>query len=624
MDDRPDGPTSGPAPRNPESEPSMPPAPGSGSMPPPASPPDPFGDTFAMQSPPAPPRRRPGLITALAIAGVLVIAGIAAGAVVYMLRGSPEKVASKLPADTTAAFAAYLDPSASQKVNLLRLAHRFPALSSDQRVGDTIDAALDDALGGTGLTSGDVESWVGAEVGLGVRFDGQAVEAVAVLDSGDDDAAQASLDKVRAARSELQWSSVGYHGVTVWTGRSGGTPSIVLALADNTVIAGSAVGLVNDVIDTATGDAPALADQAAYTAAVGRLPQGKLGFGYVDFEAITDRLGSAGTSIGGTGVTGTDPSAFRSAAMSLSAQPEGLVLDFTATLDPTKLSSAQRAALAASNDRHELLSWVPGDAYGVFAMSGLQRQIQSLVDQLPAEQAGSLERVGLTGPGGVLPHLTGEATIEVGPGAEYPSGALMLGGDDAAAMQRFLDRLGLLAAAAIQSQSSTPGSGSIPPTTVPPGGSVLAANEPFQLDPISDPMSPWQELSYRGVRIRFLSMDSLTGTGVEPAYAVSDGVGIIASSPDEIKRVLDARQGSSLPSDPAFARAVNSLGGADESLLYLDIAGIASAVRDALPPEERDAYDRNVAPNLKPIESFVMGSADDATTSSLRMVLLVT
>ncbi len=50
------------------------------------------------------------------------------------------------------------------------------------------------------------------------------------------------------------------------------------------------------------------------------------------------------------------------------------------TLDPTKLTPEMRSALESDGDAgasNQTLTWVPTDAYGVVAMSGLREQIEA-------------------------------------------------------------------------------------------------------------------------------------------------------------------------------------------------------------------------------------------------------
>ena len=104
-------------------------------------------------------------------AALLVVAGVAAGALVLVLKpaGSIDKM---LPATVDVYAVANLDPSASQKLNLLRAVHRFPDTSTDQKLGQQLDKALKD----TGISfTGDVQAWLGPQVGVAVSVPASGV-----------------------------------------------------------------------------------------------------------------------------------------------------------------------------------------------------------------------------------------------------------------------------------------------------------------------------------------------------------------------------------------------------------------------------------------------------------------
>ena len=63
--------------------------------------------------------------------------------------------------------AVYLDPSAGQKTNLLRLADEIPALGSREQLTSQAQDTIDQLLSQAGLGHEDLE-WVGAEVAVAV------------------------------------------------------------------------------------------------------------------------------------------------------------------------------------------------------------------------------------------------------------------------------------------------------------------------------------------------------------------------------------------------------------------------------------------------------------------------
>lgn len=141
--------------------------------------------------PPVARRSRRGLAVAATLAGVLVVGGTGVAVASYLSGGGaqPEDV---LPLDTLGFVKVDLDPSAGQKVELMSLLQKFPALDT-QGDRDLRAQLLDPLLAqsGTGLDfAADVQPWLGdrmavAAVPVGDSPDGIVpVAAVAVTDEG--------------------------------------------------------------------------------------------------------------------------------------------------------------------------------------------------------------------------------------------------------------------------------------------------------------------------------------------------------------------------------------------------------------------------------------------------------
>ena len=149
------------------------------------------------EAPSAAPRR--GLkIAGIALTAVLVLAGVAGAAGFMLLRGSGEAILDKIPASADVVVTANLDPAASQKMNLLRIASKFPALAGQGGIQQRLNETLDDLLRDVGMTHEDVR-WVGSEVGLYVDVkSAQETSYAALIATDDEGAAAASLQKFRA------------------------------------------------------------------------------------------------------------------------------------------------------------------------------------------------------------------------------------------------------------------------------------------------------------------------------------------------------------------------------------------------------------------------------------------
>lgn len=354
------------------------------------------------EAPPAAPRR--GLkIAGIALAAVLMLAGAAGAAGFMLLRGSGEAILDKIPASADVVVTANLDPAAGQKMNLLRMASKFPALGGQDGLQQRLNETLDDLLRDVGMTHEDVR-WVGSEVGLYVDVkSAQETSYAALIATDDEEAAAASLQKFRAG---LESQGASFHvsdhdGVEINVSATSEHPSF--AIVDGVVVLGSNEGAVSAVIDTAHGG-PAIAEDPEFQRVSGALPQSRLGIAFVNTGQLLgtfgDVVGAAGLT---TGVTSLD--ALDGAGISVSAESDGLALDTVMMYDDTKLSDVQRQTLSAADHPNQLIDLIPDDAIGMYAVEHLDAAITDQVERISSSDPHADEefkRLGLTGPGGLL------------------------------------------------------------------------------------------------------------------------------------------------------------------------------------------------------------------------------
>jgi len=198
--------------------------------------------------------------------------------------------------------------------------------------------------------------------------------------------------------------------------------------------------------------------------------------------------------------------------------------------------------------------------------------------------------------------MNGDVALKVGPGNDGPvSGALLVGADDPDAMQTFLDGLAGFATR----------------------GLAPTFEHSSDTEPVVDP-EPLPTEEYQGVTITHVEEPSLAQAGFRPAYAVVKGAGVIATSPEEIRQLIDTESsGDDIRSTPVYSAATARVP-TSESVFFLDVRSMAATIRESLPPEARRAYDEEVAPNLSPITAFVIGSESDEEGQTLRMFLQIT
>src|SRR5438128_7278491 len=330
----------------------------------------------------------------------LVVAGaVAAGALLLVLK--PDASIEKMVPATVDVYAvANLDPSASQKLNLLRAVHRFPDTRTDQKLADQLDKALKDS----GITfTGDIKPWLGAQVAVAARIpQGNADPPVALFAVSRDDAkAGATLTKLRGGSQgkKYLWHDTTYGGLTITVGApststkptSGSLKAGAYAIVDHVVVIASSEALIHEIIDADQGRSARLVDSADYKATLAKLPSDRLALVYVNGKSILSNLKSQLTTplaASLAGITGFGHAeAFQGAALALSARQDGLVADAAVRLDAGKLSASTRDALSHAGHATTVISWIPSSSDGFFAFANVNRTIQSALDQAGPDPA---------------------------------------------------------------------------------------------------------------------------------------------------------------------------------------------------------------------------------------------
>src|SRR3954447_8676477 len=528
------------------------------------------------------PRSKGLTVALLAAAAVLVLGVVAASAAYFSLRGSSEAVLDKVPSGADAVVVAHLDPAASQKMQLFRMASKFPDLGTEQDLKQKLNTMLDQTLQGSGLTHDDL-GWVGGEIGGYVTINGAAPSYAVLIASDDDGAASSALQTLRES-TETTYTQSSIDGVAVWTPAASDQPTT--AIVDGTVVLASDQDAMQAVIQTDHG-ASSIQDDQTFTGVMDQLAGDNLGFAYVNIHALTSL---ASLVPGGMGGLETQLAAYQGAGYSISAESDGLVLDTVVTTDPSKLTDAQRAALGAGPN--PLLALTPANAYGVAAASGIRKTLESELSQvgeLGPGPARMIQRLGLIGADGVLQYLTGDVGFEVGPGSGLlaVSGTVMIGVDDAGAVQSWLDTHvpGLLAQAGVPGLSAR----------------TLKTEEE------------------QGVKITY---GELPTTPV--AWGVVNGAPVVGLSPNAVEQAVDLSEGNgpSISSNANFASAVGGLPGT-QTVLYVDVNGILAALQGILPNDEYQQFLEQGGKNLQPITSVVAGGAASDTVSTYRVVVRI-
>jgi len=533
---------------------------------------------------PPPPARRLRKAVVIGVASLVGLAGVAAAASFMALRGSSETLTTKLPADTDVVVTAYLDPAASQKVNLFRLTSAFPSLGDEATVTGRAGDWVDQMLNAAGLSHTDLD-WVGSQVAVAVDVRSDGDPAVAVLvDATNEADADASLTRLRDGPlfTATKWSQEDHGGVRTWVGDDG-YQQAYMGIVDGTVVIANDDAIFDGIVATSNGVDPSLADDQSFTDTMKGLPEARLGMLYVapaDLLAQVNRTQGTGVSDLGT-AAGLDPAAVRGIGLAVSAEPGALAVDAEVTIDPSKLTPEQLDAYGAPDHENTQLAKVPADALGFLGVQHLDAGLDAALADLPSDQRVALDQSGLEP---AIASLTGDIAVEISKqaSASAPAGALMIGTGDEQAM-----------ATALRVASQTV------------WGAVVFDSAP--------PMT-WKTVEHDGVTVAYLPGDG-SGLGLAPAYAVFDGTGLLASSKEEAFRIIDTAHGapnamSSDAASTALADVPDS-----EQVMYLDLQGIVNAVANT------GMMDPEIRGDLAALHTLVAGSQNDTTHQHARLVL---
>ncbi len=503
---------------------------------------------------------------------VLVAGGIAAAVLAFgFLRGSADAMVSFAPSDTAVYANLDLQPSGGQLLSLNDILGKFPGLSGGSRDA-TINQWLDSGLAQSGLSHRDVRSWLGSQLSLIVLrgSDAATPAEVSLLASTNDSAAQAMFATFKSGPvgTTQRWTSANYDGVTVHAGQDPSGATDIWAISAHTVIVGTSETAVDEVIDTSQGKHAGLASEADYTAVQARVPADRLAFLYLDVP----RLGALIPSAGSLGVSSA-LSGYAGIGEAVVASSSGITVTGTINFDPAKLSAAARATLGVAAHTNGALAYIPGDAFGFVTLVGLPQTLKSLVSLavpgLGASGSQALDQLGITGASGIISHFTGDAGVEVEqlPGAHVPSGALLIATDSSTAAQSFLDQLATTLCSAAQGC-----------------GSSAATQQ-----------------TYKGVTISSITIGGADASQLSPSWAVDGGWAIVASTPAEVRAIIDAKRGGNITTSPQYQAVARQVETSNNGMFYLNVQALVAAVRAVLPADVGATFDQQVAPYLAPV-----------------------
>ncbi|MDP9184062.1 MAG: hypothetical protein M3O29_00140, partial [Actinomycetota bacterium] len=289
---------------------------------------------------------------------------------------------------------------------------------------------------------------------------------------------------------------------------------------------------------------------------------------------------------------------------SVAAEPDGLAIDSVLTTDPSKLTQAQRDALAAADRPNPLLSLTPADAYAVIGVSGAAGSqgvgptgaLNDALEQIAQVDPSVARKLRQLHVADLLGHFTGDAAVQVAPGTGLlpVSGTVVLGIDDADAVSAWLDRY------------------------VP----ILLSRGP------GGPRVTLRSEEHDGVKITVLSGNPTSfgedAASIPISWAVLDDALVVGLSPADVVEAIDLAHGDgdAITADPGYTAAIADVPGTS-SVLYLDVQAILSAVKGFLPADQYQAFLDQGGGDLQPIEAVVAGGTSDEQASTARLLIKI-
>jgi hypothetical protein len=549
------------------------------------------------------------------IAVVVVVAGV--GYLAVRRVGAPSAVSHYAPANT--AFYAEVDLSmpGDQQDQLAQFMSHFPGFadqaSFQQKIDDTLNQLL--VSSGSGLTwDHDVAPWFGKQVAFfgnpwatstaSSSLDGMSAPPVVVVLSVAD---RAQLEQVlQQPLNDAGATSADYDGQTLWT-----IPSSdgALAVTDDALLVGTGAD-VKTALDVKTGKQASLADDDFYLNQLAALHADRLGTMYVDYgqllQAVSDSMSSMGALVPGMPSGTQFDQLAQSAGFKLVAEvrADGDHLSFSAR---SSHPSGDNAAPLPSNRHTALAERMPADSLVYFETRDFGQAIKYMFNSLQslapsASGAPDLGLQSITELLGTQPQDFLDFVQDVAVSASYSNDKLGLGlvatvDDENVARSRVTQLLSLVRLAAA-------------------GGTSGLTVDDQQHGDVTITM-----IHLTGTQPSMPGMAGPALPDLSVGVAVANGQLLIGLD-DFVANALDRQASDSLAAQPSFKSAAATAGD-NAGMAFVDIAGIRSALEQAIPTAGRSDYDQNVKPFLTPFDYLLQYSVTDGDISESHVFLYV-
>jgi hypothetical protein len=538
-------------------------------------------------------------------ATAMVVVGIVAIALGAGKSGTASVTPRYLPATTIAFIDARLDLPGDQREQVSALLSRFPGFADqanlDLKLNDFFERVVKGASSGRYSYAADVQPWFGGRVAIGLTGMPAAgttsgpAPVLMLVSVSDAVKARVALERLLkdATDAGAKVTTETIDGATLWlledpSARTPGAADGVVALTTDMIVIGTDRGLVAASVALSRGSGVSLGGSAAFEAAVGGLPEARLGTLYIDGTAIRTALAALAASQPGLDTA-------------LAALPERIagslrVADGAVTFELR--ASAPTGSALLSGGSSTIADRVPGDSVAFAGVSNLGAAIGEAVKAVKPQLGSAVDPEQLKGIETVLGaplesyfDWVGDAALVVRVSGASPGGALVAIVKDAAVAQA---RLGQLVTV-------------IKLATLDPSSGVHVA-----------------EVTGSGTTITELTIDQ--GGIPKIGWALKGDLFVLGVGDGSVAWVLDTTPQTALSASPAYTAALKAAGSsAGHGVVYLDVAGLLAVFESAYTDADaRAQYERDIKPWLEPVSAFIATSQVDGDSLVLRASLTTT
>lgn len=555
------------------------------------------------------PKGRARWIAALGVVGMVIVGSVLAG--LALTGSSPAAtVTGYVPADSVMYGEVRLDLPGDQRAKIGEFLSKFPGFADqaalDTKLDEVLDRLVSEGTDGEQTFTANIKPW----------FDGELAFSVGAFPtSGEPEQAAAETRALIMVSVKDEALARAWFADAMTTAGASGTPQThegteMTVFSDASMpdtqgafaIVGGKVAIAGDIVSVKaaidTKGASPFANEADVKAATAAADGDHVGFVFVDLRSLLDSALAMTESVASAPPVSDAMLALvpEWASFRLRVEGDALVMDGA-------MPNVAGAPGPDDNHANGVASWAPPSTLMLAAgndagASALEAIALYRADPGNADVFETIDQVaGIVGGLDAALGWMGDTGLVIAQGASAPEGGIVSIPTDPAAARQLLTTLRSFATLGGAQIGLTIRDEDYNGTTI----TIL------DLGSAQDLMGMAGALGGATLPTDPSTMPIPAGN-VEIAFAATDGVVVIGSSPAFVRSVLDAGVGSSLADDARFAALVARVGAAHTGVSFVDIAAIRGLVENLLPEataQKRAEYEESIKPFLVPFDAFV-------------------